>query len=176
MTIITRISRFIKADVHAVLDYLEEPDVLLRQSVREMEAELAATSCRIGEATKQLSQLEQRIIQLRAGLSESESELALCLSHSNDDLARSILRKKLITEKKLNQVLQEKGLLQTELKEWQQQQDSQRRAFECIKQQAEQIAQTNLTTPTRLSESEWAVSEADIEVALLKAKSKEANQ
>ena len=37
MALITRFSRLFRADLHAVLDRIEEPDVILRQAVREME-------------------------------------------------------------------------------------------------------------------------------------------
>ena len=42
MALITRVARLFRADLHAVLDRIEEPDVLLKQAVREMEEELAS--------------------------------------------------------------------------------------------------------------------------------------
>ena len=41
MTLITRLGRLFRADMHAVLDGLEEPTMLLRQAVRDMEDVLA---------------------------------------------------------------------------------------------------------------------------------------
>ena len=41
MVLITRLARLFRADVHAVLDRIEEPLLLLQQAVREMEADLA---------------------------------------------------------------------------------------------------------------------------------------
>ena len=38
MALITRISRLFTADFHAVLDRIEEPDVLLKHAIREMES------------------------------------------------------------------------------------------------------------------------------------------
>jgi phage shock protein A len=40
MTLITRVSRLFKADVHGILDALEEPEAILKQAVREMEDEI----------------------------------------------------------------------------------------------------------------------------------------
>jgi hypothetical protein len=40
MALITRVSRLFRADVNAVLDRMEEPEILLRQAVREMEEEV----------------------------------------------------------------------------------------------------------------------------------------
>ena len=41
MALINRVARLFKADFHAVLDQIEEPELLLKQAVREMEDELA---------------------------------------------------------------------------------------------------------------------------------------
>ena len=41
MALITRVARLFRADFHAVLDRVEEPDILLRQAIREMEDDLA---------------------------------------------------------------------------------------------------------------------------------------
>ncbi|RLA35148.1 MAG: hypothetical protein DRR11_01080, partial [Gammaproteobacteria bacterium] len=43
MALINRISRLFKADFHAVLDQIEEPEQLLKQAIRDMEDELATT-------------------------------------------------------------------------------------------------------------------------------------
>ncbi|MGH8588771.1 MAG: PspA/IM30 family protein, partial [Gammaproteobacteria bacterium] len=47
MALITRVSRLFRSDLHAVLDRIEEPEVLLRQAIREMEAELSSDEQRI---------------------------------------------------------------------------------------------------------------------------------
>jgi phage shock protein A len=41
MALITRLSRLFQADMHAVLDKIEEPELLLRQAIREMEEFIA---------------------------------------------------------------------------------------------------------------------------------------
>jgi len=43
MALINRISRLFKADFHAVLDHIEEPEALLKQAIRDMEDDLAKT-------------------------------------------------------------------------------------------------------------------------------------
>ena len=47
MALINRISRLFKADFHAVLDHIEEPEALLKQAIRDMEDDLAKTKQRI---------------------------------------------------------------------------------------------------------------------------------
>ena len=41
MTLINRLSRLFKADVHAMLDRIEEPPLLLQQALRDMAQALA---------------------------------------------------------------------------------------------------------------------------------------
>ena len=47
MALIKRLSRLFAADLHAVLDQIEEPEALLKQAVREMEEELARRAARV---------------------------------------------------------------------------------------------------------------------------------
>ncbi len=47
MALITRMTRLFTADLHAVLDRLEEPDVLLKQALREMEDDVALREQRV---------------------------------------------------------------------------------------------------------------------------------
>ena len=42
MALINRVTQLFKADFHAVLDRIEEPEQLLRQSIRDMEDVLLA--------------------------------------------------------------------------------------------------------------------------------------
>ena len=51
MALINRVARLFKADFHAVLDQIEEPELLLKQAVREMEDELAESEQRIRVCT-----------------------------------------------------------------------------------------------------------------------------
>ena len=60
MALITRISRLFKADFHAVLDQIEEPEQLLRQAIREMEDDLDAT-----EHDHKLSRMERMFQRMR---------------------------------------------------------------------------------------------------------------
>ena len=40
MTLINRMSRLFKADVHGILDQLEDPAIALKQAIREMEIQV----------------------------------------------------------------------------------------------------------------------------------------
>jgi len=40
MNILTRISRLFKADIHGILDSLEDPEIIFKQAVRDMQDEI----------------------------------------------------------------------------------------------------------------------------------------
>lgn len=95
MAIINRISRLFTADMHAVLDRMEEPEVLLRQCIREMEAELADTERRIGALVCEREQIDARSAQIARTLTEIESQLDVCFEAGKSDLARNLIRRRL---------------------------------------------------------------------------------
>ena len=46
MALIKRVARLFQSDMHAVLDRIEDPESLLKQSIREMEEDLRRDTCR----------------------------------------------------------------------------------------------------------------------------------
>ena len=60
MALINRISRLFKADFHAVLDQIEEPEALLKQAIRDMEDDVVNTEQRIGLCAHDQDALTQR--------------------------------------------------------------------------------------------------------------------
>ena len=58
MALITRLSRLFQADLHAVLDRIEEPDTLLRQAMREMEEALDPDAQQIKRLQLEQGQLD----------------------------------------------------------------------------------------------------------------------
>jgi phage shock protein A len=95
MALITRISRLFRADFHAVLDQIEEPELLLRQSIREMEDDLAAREQRIRLAAHEQGELRARQHEVTQSLAELDEELDLCFRSKKADLARNLIRRKL---------------------------------------------------------------------------------
>jgi len=108
MALITRVTRLFRADLHEVLDRLEEPDVLLRQAVREMEEELAHDEHRMRQLDQELAGLGARRAALEQSLSGIARELDVCFAADNAVLARAALRRRLEGERVL-EVLARRG-------------------------------------------------------------------
>ena len=106
MALITRISRLFTADVHAVLDRIEEPEVVLKQAVREMTAEVARGEQQLRWLVTETRQLQQRLDDLRDQIGDLNDELDLCFEADEEDLARSLVKRKLIAQLHLKQATQ----------------------------------------------------------------------
>lgn len=174
MTVLNRMVRMIKADVHAVLDYLEAPEVLLQQAIREMDAELLLLNNVVVQKQQMLVALERKSKAWQESSSQQQGELNLCLQHGNDDLARSLLRKKLEVEKRLEQALQTIDQMKLELDQKQQLIDQRKHILVELKQQAEQVESFASDQPEQACYREFGITDADVELALLKAKGKRA--
>lgn len=111
MTIVNRISQLFKADFHAVLDHIEEPELLLRQAIRDMEADLARQEQQIRSDGCEQAELNLRQKQLQRRLHEFDKELDLCFGSGKDDLAKGLIRRKLETQRLTLQLASRQDLL-----------------------------------------------------------------
>lgn len=99
MALITRVSRLLRADLHAVMDHVEEPEVLLRQAVREMDAALGEDRRRTKLMEHERAQLLARERDALRSLERTAEELDVCFEAGQEDLARALLKKRLEHER-----------------------------------------------------------------------------
>lgn len=95
MALITRISRLFRADFNAVLDRIEEPDVLLKQALREMEEDLHHDKQQLKLLQHEVSQIESKLHGLEKDIAQVDKELDICFDSGETTLARSQVKKKL---------------------------------------------------------------------------------
>lgn len=99
MALINRVSRLFKADIHAVLDQIEEPGQLLKQAIRDMDEELEAAGRRLASDLYGAESLEARRREILASMADIGGQLDLCFASGKDELTRSLIRKKLEAER-----------------------------------------------------------------------------
>ena len=104
MALINRVSRLFKADFHAVLDQIEEPEQLLKQAIRDMEDDLATTEQSIILCAHDQEALAVRKNELTSAIAEIDTQIDLCFASEKDDLARSLIKKKLEAERLLKRL------------------------------------------------------------------------
>ncbi len=170
MALITRVSRLFQADFHAVLDRIEEPGVLLRQAVREMEEELARDEQRSKVLQHEQRRLVSRETDLEQSLHEIETELDACFEAGNDDLARACIKRRLETQRLGKNVSRKRTVLGETLDELNARLRENRARLESMRQKAELLAEENARPVDDWSIPDITVRDEDVEVAFLREK------
>jgi len=166
MALVNRISRIFTADLHAVLDRIEEPEVLLAQSIREMADAVAADERRLAAVKERRQQCQRDLAASNARLAEFDRELDLCLGSDQDDLARSVIRKKLAESRAAASLTSTAKEADETIAELTAVLDERRRDLEDITQQAEVVQRDRPVTGVDYE----AASDNDVEIALLAEK------
>lgn len=169
MALINRMSRLFMADVHAVLDRIEEPDVLLKHAVREMEEELARREQRVRALVHEHDALGERRRKAAALLAELDIELDVCFTSGTDDLARKVVRRKLEAERLERHIAERAAELAKELAALRAAVDEQREQLDVMRQKAELLTGAAGDDARR---GDFAVGEAEVEVAFLRERQK----
>jgi phage shock protein A len=179
MSLINRISRLFKADFHAVLDQIEEPETLLKQAIRDMEDDMASTEQRIALCVHDQEALTVRKGELEDAVTEFEVKLDLCFESDKDDLAKTLIRKKLETERLLKRVKTKHVANAKYLAEQGTMLEQNNTTLESLRQKAELFAQRTPVHADGNSEfddiawmaREMTVGDDEVEVAYLREKS-----
>jgi phage shock protein A len=97
MALMIRLARLVRADLNAVLDRLEAPELVLAQSVREMEQALEQERRALAALDRALEQLGLRDDSLAAEEARITTALAEGLHEGREALARPLIRRRLET-------------------------------------------------------------------------------
>ena len=178
MALINRLSRLFKADFHAVLDQIEEPEVLLKQAIRDMEDDLASTEKRIKVCTHTQVALKRRKGEVESSIADYDTQLDLCFDSDKDDLAKGLIRKKLEAERFLNRLNSKFESNEAYLGEQQKMLDENSATLESLRQKAELFAQratVQANSGDVLDEVAWmaretSVDDNEVEIAFLREK------
>ncbi len=176
MALINRISRLFKADFHAVLDQIEEPEQLLKQAIRDMEDDLANTEQSIALCTHDQDALAVRKGELENSIAEFDAQLGLCFDSKKDALAKNIIRKKLEAMRLLKRLCAQYVANGKYLDEQRLMLDEHQATLESLRQKAELFAQRTSVIAAGNSEfddiawmaREMTVSENEVEIAYLR--------
>lgn len=94
MSILTRMSRLCKADLHGVMDQIEDKGLLLKQYLREMESALKEKQTRQSQLHQSCRQIQRDLSQQNLEREKLEKELELAVRKDKDDIARMLIRKR----------------------------------------------------------------------------------
>ena len=177
MGIMTRMLRLCKADVHGVMDQLEDKGLLLRQYLREMEDSLENKERQIHGMARNAESLQRQMLRHNEEMEKLETDLNLALEKEKDDIARMLIRRRRALEAACRHlkdhhetIAQEKSKLSAELAE-------QRLQYETLKARADaycrQADQRLWAEESGVRTGEWSPldpKEEEVELELLQRK------
>ena len=178
MALINRISRLFKADFHAVLDQIEEPEQLLKQAIRDMEDDLATTEQSVILCSHDQDALGVRKTELTNAIAEIDTQIDLCFDSEKDELARNLIKKKLEAERLLKRLASKYDANEKYLVEQRGKFDENRATLEGLRQKAELFAHRAPADRDGKSEFDdiaWmardmAIGDDEVEIAFLREK------
>ncbi|MEN8170395.1 MAG: PspA/IM30 family protein [Pseudomonadota bacterium] len=172
MALVTRVSRLFRADMHAVLDRIEEPQQLLQQAIREMEEALLQEEQQLKLMQHEQGQLQRRLQGLEQDLAKSEEELDLCFESNKEELARNIIKRRLETERLGNQLAEKGEALVERIRQLEPRIEQNRDELQGMRQKAELLASEHPDSfvGESVQSSDVVIREEEIEVAFLREK------
>lgn len=172
MALINRISRVFQADFHAVIDRIEEPSLLLKQAIREMEEEIVSDEQRVKILQHEQGLLNNRESEIGDTLASIDSELDLCFNAGKDELARSLIKRQLETKRFCKHLTDKRKAAQQSLTDLKSRLDENQQQLDSMRQKAALHAeddQPNYNTQTQnWSSTDFSVNEDDVEIAFLR--------
>ena len=170
MALVTRLSRLFQADFHAVLDRIEEPDLQLRQAVREMQYALDQDQQRQQLLQHEADQLDKAIVSINDKLQALDEELDICIAADKDDLARDLVRRKLGAKKQLQATRDRSAAIDLQGQTLSRQIDEQTQQLTSMKQKLELLVTVDDTALDANFASAETIRNEEIEIALLREK------
>jgi phage shock protein A len=177
MAILSRMMRLFKADVHGVMDQLEDKGLLLKQCLREMEASLEDKEARLSRVEEAVRQAKGDLAQREEEVQKLENDLDLAVRKEKDDIARMLIRKRRSLQGSCEQLkhqievlTQERGRLSETLARQRLQYDQLKVKVAAFRQQARPEGFDDIITSDGPSQAWRAPTEEEIELELLQRK------
>ncbi len=170
MALVNRLTRLFQADFHAVLDRIEEPDLQLRQAVREMQFALEQDRQRSQLLRHEAGELARQARITRAALKAFDEELDLCLAADKEDLARDLVRRKLMAERQLEAIEQQAGQVESQMQSLGQRIEEQQQQLDSMKQKLDLLVTRDEIAGESIMPCGDTVRGEEIEIALLREK------
>ena len=170
MGVMTRIFRLFKADLHGVMDQVEDKTLLLKQCVREMEGSLQEKRQRLDGLNRISRQMDAEREARERERQKVSADLDLAVRKEKDDIARVLIRKRLVLEADDDRLARRRQQLDAE----------HARLGEVIRHQEEQLERLKVKCAAYWQETESCTggdpaghiypSEEEVELELLRCK------
>lgn len=176
MTIITRFIRLCKADIHGVMDHLEDKELLLKQYLRDMEDDLNAEKTRLGQLTAANEGSRRFFGKYENEIARIEDEIETAIQKEKDDIARFLIRKSRPYMQMRNQTSRQMEAAEDEISQLKTRIEQRQAQLKDIQRRAREYSET-IKAGTDLFdigdvENDDAFTEEEIELELFRRKEK----
>ena len=144
MGIMTRFTRLCKADMHGVMDQLEDKGLMLKQCLREMEESLARKQAELNKVKAAFDQTRHDRQQFCREQEKLEGDLNTAIEKEKDDIARLLIKKLKTIEQHLDAINQHGKTIERRIASLNEQ----------LKTQKHQYAELQLRSETYFQQSE----------------------
>ncbi len=145
MGIFTRCMNLFKADIHGVMDQLEDKGLLLKQCLRDMEDALAEKQDTLNHAVLRQEKCLKESENSRRDIEKLDQDITAAIKKDRDDIARLLIRKSSARESHRDALLRHIESLEQDIA----------RLRECIDAQKIQYEQIKLQTDTFFREKAY---------------------
>lgn len=176
MRLMTRIINIFKADVHGVMDRLEDQGLLLKQHLREMEEVLESNKAILRKKIATLNQVQRDYDKSKRQCDGLERDLAFAVQNGKDDIARRLIKKRKPLINLLTELSRHTNTLDAEILENQEYLDQQKLRYKQLKHRSrEYFHKAHQDWGKNISEvmpeyPDDSMTEMEIELELLKHK------
>jgi phage shock protein A len=132
----TRIINIFKADVHGVMDSLENQGLLLKQHLREMEEVLESKKAILRKKIATLNQVQRDYDKSKRQCEGLERDLVFAVQNGKDDIARRLIKKKKPLINLRTELGRHMKALDAEILEYQEHLEQQKLRYEQLKHQS----------------------------------------
>ncbi|MCP4320370.1 MAG: hypothetical protein GY951_02015 [Psychromonas sp.] len=177
MKLMKRLNKLMTADAHAVIDSMEEPYALLKQAMRDMESVIQEQDDRLNRTINSIGKLQQQSALYQKEQTCLDQDLDLCFESGKEELARTVIKKKLYLKQRVSLNKQSLTAATDKQSELEQLLQANKEKYQLIAQQARIVltqrqADNQTEDLDALSPSGAAITEDEIEMALLNEKSR----
>jgi len=173
MPLINRLSQLFKADANAILDCIEDPEQLLKQAIREMQDNINQHVQQLKRLNYEAQKISGNEVDIQHSIKQLDEELDICLASEKQDLARIVIRKKLLAQRILQNNTGKQKMLKKKISNSEKHLSDKQNSLLSMQQKSDVLIQCNEDvydfSSAGTSLQDLNIKDEDIEVALLRA-------
>jgi phage shock protein A len=140
MSLVYRLKRLVKSDLHAFVEGMEEKKWILAQALRDMEEELEKLRAEIEVKKTHQAKLKDSIQTGESSLAKIEADIDFAMKEKREEIAKSLIKRLILSRQNIERLKKEETQVSLELGKLQEDYRTKKQAYEEIVTRSEGIA------------------------------------